>query len=301
MKIRVEHLYMIIFALFAALGHPLGRIIVRTVHPFQLGTVTLSSGFVTILIYLAVTGQIRLFFNLTKKDFVLSLFLGVFGFFFFQMLTFSALSRIPASMNAVLISTTVLFTLVFASLILKEKISLLKITGILLAFAGVVFVTFNRGIHLNQNVDLIGCSFSLLAAVFNALYLVLGKNILDRNDPLIVSSLAILSGFLLLTLVTFFTVGFHDYLFIEMKTWLLMLATGITMIGISYPLLFTCLKRMPASRVSVYIYLVPVFAIFLSFLILKETFSWIFWVGVMLILGGIILSDTLFNKKAQRG
>ncbi len=113
---------MIIFALFGALGHPLGKIIVRTVHPFQFGTVTLITGFFTILIYLAITGHTNLFFTLTLKDILLSLCLGVFGFFFFQILIFSALSRIPASMNAVIISTTVIFTTLFASIILKEKI-----------------------------------------------------------------------------------------------------------------------------------------------------------------------------------
>lgn len=290
-KIQPEHFYMIIFALFGALGHPLGKIIVRTVHPFQFGTVTLITGFFTILIYLAITGHINLFFTLTLKDILLSLCLGVFGFFFFQILTFSALSRIPASMNAVIISTTVIFTILFASIILKEKISLLTITGILLAFSGVVFITFNRGFHNNYTVDLIGCSFSLLAAIFNALYLVLGKNILSRNDPLIVTSIAVFSGSILLTLLTFCTVGFYNFSFLEINTWILMIVTGITLIGISYPILFICLKRMPASWISIYIYLVPVFAIILSLLILKESFSWIFWLGVVLILSGIFISD----------
>ena len=34
---------LLLATLFWAFGHPLGRIILQTVHPFQLGTMTLSS------------------------------------------------------------------------------------------------------------------------------------------------------------------------------------------------------------------------------------------------------------------
>jgi drug/metabolite transporter (DMT)-like permease len=35
----------------------------------------------------------------------------------------------------------------------------------------------------------------------------------------------------------------------------------------------------------------PLFAVILSFIILRETFGWLFWIGALLILGGIVLSS----------
>lgn len=291
--IRIEHLLMLIACLFWALGHPLGRIILKQVHPFQLGTVTLVTGFVGIQLYMLAAGRIREYLSVKTRDLFFSLAGGVFGFFLYQLLTFSALSRIPASMNAVLISTNVVFIALLAAAVLGERIPLQRLGGIGVALAGVVFVTFNRGFSLSQQVSLTGCSLSLLAALSFAIYTIFGKRVLTGNDPLIVSSLGIFSGAVLLYLLTAATVGFSAVRVAGTPILLLNIFLGLTMIGVAYPLWFTCLKALPASHVSIYIYITPIFAVVLSLLILKETFSWRFGLGTALVLFGILLT-TLF-------
>ena len=227
--------------------------------------------------------------------------LGVFGFFLYQILTFSALSRIPASMNAVLVSNNVVFIALLAALILKERVGLFRVMGIILAIGGVVLVTFNKGFSISSgtgSIDLLGCSFSLLAALSAALYSVIGKKVLISNDPLIVAALAIFSGAVLLTILTASTVGFTEVYVAGWSTILLMVFLGITMIGIAYPLWFVCLKRFPASQISIYIYLTPIFAVVLSLIILHERFSWLFWAGGALIMGGIIITNLFASDKA---
>ena len=56
------------------------------------------------------------------------------------------------------------------------------------------------------------------------------------------------------------------------------------------------LKKFPASQISIYIYLTPVFAVVLSLAILKEKFSWLLWVGGALILLGIIITNTFSSR-----
>lgn len=292
--IRIEYFLMLIVSFFWAIGHPFGRIIVRSVHPFQIGAVTLSTGFIGLLIFLIVSGRIRKLAELSSRDVFASLGLGVFGFFCYQILTFSALARIPASMNAVLVSTNVVFIALLAALILKERIVPARIAGITIALLGVVLVTFNTGFSLGEGrggIDLLGCAFSLLAAFSFALYSVIGKRILTSNDPLIVAALALFSGAVLLNVFTAVTVGHSAIINAGWPTFLLMVFLGLTMIGIAYPLWFTCLKRLPASHASIYIYLTPVFAVILSLIILHERFSWLFWVGGACILGGIIITN----------
>jgi drug/metabolite transporter (DMT)-like permease len=55
---------------------------------------------------------------------------------------------------------------------------------------------------------------------------------------------------------------------------------------------FECLKRLPASRASVFIYITPVLAVVLSFLILGEHFSWLFYLGGAFVLGGVVISTS---------
>lgn len=292
---------MIIVSFFWAIGHPLGRIATQTIHPLQIAALTLAIGFIAVAIFLLVTGKFKKIKQLSSRHIWISFGLGVFGFFFYQILTFSALSKIPASINAVLISSNVIFIAILAVPILKEKIGKNIIISIVLAIIGVVLVTFNQGFSLgagSSGIDLWGCLDSLLAALSFALYSVIGKKLLTNNDPLIVAALALFSGAVLLNLLTGFTVGYSQVIEAGWPTIGILVLLGLTMIGIAYPLWFTCLKKMPASHVSVYIYLTPVFAVILSLIILKESFSWLFWVGAALILAGIIIANRM--EKASR-
>ncbi len=302
--IRIEYFLMLIASFFWAIGHPLGRIILQSVHPFQLGTITLSTGFISLLIFLITSGRIRKIVKLSTRDTFTSLGLGVFGFFLYQILTFSALVRIPASVNAVLISSNVVFIALLAALILKERIMPARIIGIALALCGVVLVTFNMGFTFGSEVigiDLPGYLFSLMAAFSFALYSVIGKKVLTSNDPLIVVTLALFSGAVMLAILTATTVGFSEIFLTGWPTFLLMVFLGLTMIGIAYPIWFICLKRLPVSHVSIYIYLTPIFAVILSLIILQERFSWLFWVGGALILGGIFITNRFASDKSTPG
>jgi drug/metabolite transporter (DMT)-like permease len=282
---------LLLATLFWALGHPLGRIILQTVHPFQLGTMTLGVGFLCVLVYLAAARRLALLSRMRPADIAGSLGLGVLGFAAYQVLTFSALARIPASMNAILVSTNVVLIAILSALFLKEKVSWMRALGILVAFAGAMLVTFNGGFSLDGRIDLLGCAFSVLAALCFAVYTVLGKRLVDRNDPLLVTTLALFAGAVILAVVTAATVGFGSLARAGTQAWWLMVLLGVSMIGFAYPAWFETLKRLPASRASVFVYFTPVFAVILSLLILDERFSWLFYGGAALVLAGVGLSS----------
>lgn len=289
---RLLLLPLLLATVFWALGHPLGRVILQTVHPFQLGTLTLGVGFLCVLVYLAAARRLALLRQMSAGDIVGSLGLGVLGFAAYQLLTFSALARIPASMNAILVSTNVVLIAILSAIVLKETVGWRRVLGILVAFAGAMLVTFNRGFSLDGRVDLLGCAFSLLAALCFAVYTILGKRLVQRNDPLIVTTLALFSGAVILAVVTAASVGFGSLARAGLQAWWLMILLGISMIGFAYPAWFETLKRLPASRASVFVYLTPVFAVILSFVILDERFFWPFYLGGGLVLGGVALSSS---------
>ena len=61
--------------------------------------------------------------------------------------------------------------------------------------------------------------------------------------------------------------------------------------------------RLPeaASRVArfLFIYMTPVFAVVLAFLILDERFSWLFYVGGTLVLGSVIFSTVAAGRRMR--
>jgi drug/metabolite transporter (DMT)-like permease len=202
-------------------------------------------------------------------------------------------------MNAVLVATNVIFITVTAAFVLREKLYVRKIFFILIAAGGAVMVIFNQGFVFSDSIKPLGSLFSLAAALSFSIYTVLGKRILERNEPIIITTISLFSGAVLLTILTFFSTGFSDFSRLDGRTWIYILIVGAGMIGIAYPLWFFALKRVKASHIAVFIYLTPVFATVLSYLILKETFSWLFYAGTLCILGGIILINTLGDRVHQ--
>lgn len=286
------HLLMLIVTFFWAVGHPLGTIILRYIHPFQLACANLVLGCAGLFVFLWGSGKLRGLREFTVKEILHSMALGAFGFFSYQICTFSALNRIPASMNAVLVTTNVIFIVVFAVILFREKMTFVKGCGIALAAAGAVFVVFNEGFVLAGDFKYGGAIFSFGAALSFTVYSLGGKKLLARKDPALVTGLALFAGMILLTAFTAFSVGFRPLFSAPGRIWLLMLVLSLGMIGLAYPLWFHCLKKAEASEIAVFIYLVPVFAGVLSFIILAERFAWRFYFGAVLILAGIILANS---------
>gem|GEM_PF-877494 len=293
---RSAYLLMLIVTFFWAIGHPLGALILEVLHPFQLGAANLVIGFFCVFIFLLASGKIALVKKMKKTDILYSLLLGVFGFFVYNICTFSALARIPASMNAVLVATNVIFITVIAAFVLKEKLYARKVFFILIAAGGAVLVIFNQGFSFSGTFRPQGSLFSLAGALSFSIYTVMGKQILERNEPIIITTLSLFSGAVLLTILTAFSTGFSDFSQLDGRTWTYVLIVGAGMIGLAYPLWFFALKKVKASHIAVFIYLTPVFATVLSYFILKETFSWLFYLGTACILGGIILINTLGDR-----
>ena len=203
-------------------------------------------------------------------------------------------------MNAVLVATNVVMIAPLAALLLKEDVRWERVAAIVCAFAGVALITFNQGFTPGAKIDFVGCLFSLLAALSFALYSVIGKGVVQRNDPLLVTALALFSGAVLLCIFTAATVGYRSLPSAGGPAWLLMILLGVTMIGFAYPAWFACLKLVPASRVSIFVYMTPVFAVLLSFLILDERFGWIFYLGGALVLGSVVVSSSRIDLPRRR-
>jgi drug/metabolite transporter (DMT)-like permease len=107
-----------------------------------------------------------------------------------------------------------------------------------------------------------------------------------------------MSGLILLSVFTLLTTGYGSLLDIRPKTWLLTIILGATMIGLAYPMWFLSLRKLPLSHISIFVYITPIFAVMLSFLILHEVFGWRFWIGGVLILGGIIITG-IYGKDGR--
>jgi drug/metabolite transporter (DMT)-like permease len=83
-------------------------------------------------------------YRLTTKDILLLLFEGVFILFVANVIYYYVLKDNESSIVIALESSTPFFTLIFAYLLLNEKINFNGIIGIILIILGVICISYNN-------------------------------------------------------------------------------------------------------------------------------------------------------------
>ena len=219
--------------------------------------------------------------------------LGVVGVALFNIFQNIGIGLTSSGIASLLVASNPVFILILGASFLGEKITKSKAAGIVLGFVGIIIVTF-----LGKNMALLlrsgsfwGNILVLLSAVCWAVYSVMNKSALKRYSPLILTALAYVFGSLILF---FFCFTFEDVSLIfqcSLSSWLILLYLGILASGVTFYLWNYALSIMEASRVSVFIFLIPVLAILLGKVILNETITGFTFLGTALVLSGIYLME----------
>jgi drug/metabolite transporter (DMT)-like permease len=192
---------------------------------------------------------------------------------------------ITAGETTLIVSTSQLFQVLLAYLFLKETISNRFLLGLFVCFLGVTIISFQNSIGMSFN---LGVVFVLLAAITNAIFFILQKPLLRRYRPLEVISY---STWIATLLFLPFGRGAVDVVSGANTS----STAAVVYIGIAAAIANMCwskvLSRMEASRAAVFLYAIPVTAIMIGFLWLRELPSPISCLGGAIILGGVLLSN----------
>jgi drug/metabolite transporter (DMT)-like permease len=228
------------------------------------------SGFIV----LRVLGALSLFLiwksfvkeKVAKADLLRLAGCGLFGVAMNQLLFFNGLS-ITSPINASIIMTSnPILVLVIASILLKERITKLKLSGVILGATGaiVLIAASDRGVGSGSSI--LGDTMCLINAISYGVYLVMVKPLMAKYSPITVITYVFMFGMLVVL-----PIGMPQFLAISWNT-----ITQSQWIGIGYVVIATtflvyllnifALKHVSASVASSYIYLQPVMAAFFGYL-----------------------------------
>lgn len=265
------------------------RMAVKEISPVDLG----------FLRFLVATPFMVLILLLSKKETrlpakeLLSLsVLGLTGVTLLYIFQFIGIEYTTASTSAVLINTNVIFIVLLSATFLKEKFPLRKSAGIALSFVGVLVVIFaqmtNESIAFS-NVFLIGCIFIILSAFCWAIYSIVGKRLLDKYDPFTVTTYAFVLG-----TIFFLPVVLPDITDViqgvSFNGWMAILYLALICSVFGYVAWYYALSRIEAGRAAVFLNLIPLFTIVISFFT-GEIPTFIFLMGAILIIYGVYLTQ----------
>ncbi len=233
-----------------------------------------------------------------KKMWVPLTLLGMTGVFAYNVFFFSGLHHISAGRASLIVASTPLVITLFAAIFLRERLTALKACGVLLSLIGAITVIsnghpgslFSGGFGPGEKA-LVGCVLSWSA------YSLIGRSVLSTLSPLTAVCYSCIIGTLLLSFP-----AAHEGLFSHLSNVSLVDWTSLTYLGIGgtalgFSLYYQGIKKIGATRAGIFINLVPLFSILLSWLILHESVKPIVLAGGILVLTGVTLTNFQKNRK----
>lgn len=217
---------------------------------------------------------------------------GLCGVTLYFLLENIALTYSFASNVGVIISIAPFFTAIFSHIFLHgEKLRPSFFLGFLCAMAGIVIISYNANAVLKLNP--LGDILAVLASIVWAAYAVLTRKISQMQYNDIETTREIFFYGLLFMIPALFLFPFEINLdsFTQLPNLLNLFYLGLCASALCFVTWNFSVKVLGPVKTSVYIYLVPVITVVTSAIVLKEKITFFAFIGMALILIGLMLSE----------
>jgi len=284
---------LILATLIWASTYSVAKIGLEDIAPFTLALVRGVLATIILGTFCVTKGLSKEVLNFIKKHFWVSLLFGLLSMFLLQSFQNFGLKYSSSIMGGILINASPIFILVLSILFLKESAKRNKILGIILGFAGILIMTLvgeNFSEFSVQN-TFFGNTMLLGVALCWAVYSVIIKKFLNDFHPLTLTFVSYLMGTILFVPVTLMTEDITVLPAYSLTSWTIILYLGIFGSAAAYLLWNYGVKYIEVSKASIYQYLSPTIAIFIGFLFLHEKIDLFDMLGIILIFGGIYISE----------
>lgn len=240
--------------------------------------------------------------NITIKDLLPILPISIFyPTLFFTFQTFG-LVHISSSEAGIIQATIPIFTMIIASIFLKEKTGKTQKLSLLLSVAGVVYIFVMKGIDAGST-NFMGTLLILLCSISSASYNVLARKVTKRYSIIDLTYIMTLIGFIsfnALSLIDYAVKGNLDLYFKPFTNTsfiISILYLGILSSVISSLLSNYTLSQIEASKMSVFSNLSTLITMVTGFLFLNENLYYYHLIGAIMIILGLLGTNFLDKKR----
>ena len=231
----------------------------------------------------------------TRGFLLLSLFLGVVHFALPYVLVYWGEQYISSGLTAVLYSTMPIFVALLARIFIGDRLTFRKTTGILVGFAG-VWVIFSDSMSFGGHDSMVGMVAILFSVLGASLSTVVVKKYASEYDPFVMLALPFAIGGLLVAAVAVFVEGSNPLQF-DALTWITIIYLAVLGSVVAFSFFFWIIKKIDVTVLSYQTFIIPVFAVLIGWIFLKETVTIRVVAGAALILTGIALATLRNNRK----
>ncbi|GEC91663.1 DMT family transporter [Brevibacillus brevis] len=260
------------------------KVVVDIVPPLELVWLRYVIALLALLMIGVLTKQS---WRIAKRDWLLIFLIGLIGNTISIVAQEVGTMLSSAQMGAIITSTTPAFMVLFARMILKEKITVKKAFSIVLATIGVCVIVGTAQIDTSNQLG--GISL-IIAALTWSLMSVLVKRVPGQYSQIVVTSYSILVAIAILSPFTLGRLTKLDFQAImQPSIWGGLLYLGVISTACGFLLWNRGLQKLNASSGGLFFFFQPIVGTFLGWLLLDEQIGLSFWMGTAFIFIGVLL------------
>ncbi len=198
--------------------------------------------------------------KIDKRDYIRFFIAAIFGIAVNMLMFFKGLQYTTPIHASVIATISPILVLIMSAFFLNEKVTSLKILGVIFGFAGAIILTvYGKSLLAADNI-LFGNTLVLINAISYSIYIVLIKRLTDKYHPLTFIKWLFLFG--LFMVLPF---GYSEVLEIDLQTFTPFITFEVLFVIIgatfgTYLLNPLALRHLKASTVTIFIYIQPVVA-----------------------------------------
>lgn len=234
-----------------------------------------------------------------REDFPRLFFCALFGVAINQLLFFKGLDLTNPINASLMMTTNPIMVLVAAGILIREKITVRKVSGIVVGITGACLLLLWGKSFSWSHASVLGDSMVLINSLSFGIFLIMVKPLMQKYHTLTVMKWVFLFGSILV-----FPFGFSEFKLIQWSSfdtsiWLSVTYVVIATTSLAYMLNTFALKNLSPSSVSIYIYLQPLFATFFAIMLGQDQLQAIHVFSAVLIFAGVYLVTSTSLKEIK--
>lgn len=235
--------------------------------------------------------------KIEKADIKKLAILSLFGVTINQSLFIKGMSLTSPISGAIIMITSPLLVLVIGNIVLKERITALRLSGILVGLGGAALLILSNTAMATKEDNPLGDLLIFINALSWGTFLVLVKPLMQKYHTINILKWVFLFGTIILVPLGFSDVRDIHWNEIDGRLWFDILFVVIGVTFIAYIMNTYALKALSPSVVSAYIYTQPVMAAAIAIYLGKDELSNQKTLSAILIFAGVMMAS--WRKNAQ--
>lgn len=275
------------------------RVAVATVPPYVVGSTRYIISGLLMLLWCALTGRnVRI----TRHDLVRLLAIGILLLSIANVGVLWAEQYVASGLAALIVAIVPIWVVVLETWVFRVgKMPLRGLMGLALGIGGMVVLLWPKitaGTHLGR-LELFGAAILILASLSWALGSILSHRWTLSVDVFTSAAWQMLLGGLVNTAVAGLTGQFSRAVWTAPARWAIVyLVVSGSLIG--YTAYIWLLEHVPPPKVATYAYVNPIVAVFLGWLLLRESVDFFTLGGTVVIIGSVALVNTAKLKRRMK-